>query len=140
MISITHITITIIAMVAIQFLIGFLWYSKFLFGKLFMSLSTNIDFEKIEPKAIRNSFISTGISSLIKAIIIYSISYDLFILQSFYLFKFIVLIPILIVIEMLNDVIWGGKSFKLYLLNATQSFTSIIASFFVAFASYSIFF
>jgi hypothetical protein len=137
--SITHIIITIIAIVLIQFLIGLLWYSKFLFGKLFVSFS-NIDFENVDPKSVKNSFILNGISSLIKAIIIYYISYDLFILQSFYLFKFIVLIPVLLIMEMLNDVIWGEKSFKLYLLNATQSFIAIISSFIVAFVSYSLFF
>lgn len=139
MISTIHLSLTIIAMVAVQFLIGFFWYSKFLFGNLFMSLS-NIDLKKIDSKAVKKSFITSALSSLIKAIVIYSISYDLFILQSFYLFKFIVLIPILVIMEMLNNVIWGGESFKLYAIKATQSFIAIIASFFVAFVSYSVFF
>ncbi len=133
-----HTLTTLSAIIIVQFFIEYIWYSKFLFGNLFVKLS-KFNLEKTDTKSIKKSFVMTIISHFIKAVLIYSLSYDLFILQSFYLFKFILLISFLILIEMFNDVIWNGKSFTLYILNATQTFTVIIASFFVAFVSYSIF-
>jgi hypothetical protein len=128
--------ITIVLMVAIQFIIGFLWYSKFLFGKLFMEL-TNLDFTKIDKKSINASYMKATITAILKAIIIYYLASGLFILQNVSSFIFILLIAILVIVEAFNEHIWSGKSFKLYLLNAAQSFVVIIACFLVAYISYN---
>jgi hypothetical protein len=127
-------------MVILQFLIGFLWYSKFLFGKLFISLSPNIDFESIDSKKMNITYAKAFIAALLKAIIIYSLAGGLLILQNVPSFIFILLIAFLVIIESFNDHIWSGKSFKLYILNAFQSFVVILACFLVAFFSYSTFF
>ncbi|MCL2567103.1 MAG: DUF1761 domain-containing protein [Alphaproteobacteria bacterium] len=137
--SMLYMIITIAVMVCIQFIIGFLWYSKFLFGKLFMSLS-NIDFTKIDNKSLNASYAKALISAILKAVIIYTMAGGMLILQNMPSFIFVLLIAFLVIFESFDDHIWSGKSFKLYLLNACQTFITIIACFLIAFLSYSMFF
>ncbi len=127
---------TIFLMTLTQIVVGNLWYSKILFGNQFIELS-KIDLSKLSKHSIRFSYIKAIISALLKSVVIYMISYDMYLLQAVYVFKIVTLMPLLTAIVMLDDIIWGNKSIKLYIIQASQVFVSLLAAFLVAFITYS---
>ncbi len=107
----------------IGMLIGALWYSPLLFGNLWMRLSgiSSSQIDKMKKSGIAKSyfwaFVMTLIGMYVLAIFINYAGVSRFIsgMGTGILAWLGFIIPIL-----LNDFLWGGKSFKLFLLNAAH--------------------
>ncbi len=109
--------------------LGFLWYSKYLFGTLWMNLS-GITSESLSQGGLKQTIRTTLFSLLFEGIRAYGFAYLLGVMamtslgQAFH-FAFwawlAFMTPILI-----GEVLWQNKSPLLFILNATYQLTASI--------------
>ena len=114
----------------ISMIIGWLWYSPFIFGNLWMKLSgiTEKSHDKMKKdgkigKLFLWSFIFTLISMYVLAYFVKYVSAVSFVdgMQLGFLAWLGFMVPLV-----LNDSLWGGKSLKLFLINAGHHLIAII--------------
>lgn len=109
-------------------IIGSLWYSPLLFGKLWMKLSglSKKDIDKAKKKGMGKIYLAAFIGSIITALVleylIDILGYNDFITGAFSG----LIIWIFIAVVMLNGVLWEGKSVALYLINILYQFVALI--------------
>lgn len=116
----------------VNMIIGALWYSPLLFGKLWMRLSgintKKINAMKKEGKVSKSyfwAFVATLVTSYVLAHFVRYVTATTFAdgaqLALWTWLGFMA--PLL-----LNDVLWGGKSFKLFLLNAAHHLVALVVA------------
>lgn len=126
-----YIFLTIILLTLAQMLIGSLWYSKFLFGNIFMKYS-KLDASAFMPAKVKQSFMLAIGLAIIKSIMIYIITYNVFYMLPQYFFTITIAIVVLAMLLGLDEFIWGNKHIKLVLLNITETGVSILVSLLIA--------
>ena len=113
----------------VSMIIGGLWYSPVLFGKLWMKLS-NISEKQIEEakkKGMAKSYVIMFVSTLVMGYILaHFVGYvqaktvtDAFMLALWTWLGFIVTV-------LISSVLWEGKSYKLYLLNIFHYLVTLV--------------
>ena len=126
-----YIVFIIILIAFAQMLIGSLWYSKFLFGNIFMKYA-KLDAKTFAPEKVKKSFMLAIGLAIIKSIIIYIITYNIFYMLPQYFFTITIAIVVLTMLLGLDEFIWGNKHIKLVLLNITETGVSMLVSFLIA--------
>lgn len=126
-----YIVFIIILITFAQMLIGSLWYSKFLFGNIFMKYS-KLDSSAFTPEKVKKSFMLAIGLAIVKSIVIYIITYNVFYMLPQYFFTITIAIVVLTMLLGFDEFIWGNKHIKLVLLNITETGVSILVSFLIA--------
>ena len=125
------IILTSILLTLIQMGIGWLWYSKFLFGNLFIQYS-NTDTTKITPAHMKKSLMMEAILTFVKSLLIYIITANIVLILPQYFFIITISIIILMMLTNFNDVIWGNKTIELVILNMSHQGTAMLVAFVIA--------
>ena len=114
----------------VSFVIGGLWYSPMLFGKLWMQLSglTNKDMEAAKKKGMTKSYILQFVASLITACVLAHFISLLNIGTVPELFQLVFLAWIgFQAANTVGMVLWEGKPWSLYLLNTASCLVTLAA-------------
>ena len=117
-----------------QFIIGWVWYSKYMFGGLYMSLNQS----KVDATNVKTAFIKQAITMLVRAILIYFIVSEVFFLLPSSFFSIVIAILILVVLVNYESTIWSSESIKGFLLHAGQDVLSMATSFLIALFFYQL--
>ncbi len=109
--------------------VGFLWYSPLLFGKLWMKLSmiSNADIKKAKQKGMTASYLLMIISTLLMSYVLaVFLDYANALTPVAGLATGVLLWLGFVVPLLLGSVLWEGKSWKLYMLNVAYYLVVLI--------------
>ena len=126
--------ISIVVAAILAFIAGWLYYSPWLLGKMYLrEMGWTEEQMKGGPKyGAAKSFGAVFIGELIMAIVAASLMHSLFIVSfSQILILALSLWVAFVVVTKLNDVLFGGKSWKYFAITAGQDLLSILVIFVV---------
>ena len=116
-------TLDVLAAAAAAFVVGFLWYSKSLFGETWMKLSKVKPPKEMNPMYMVYAFASTFVTAYVL---------NIFISASMQPFLTAILLWLgFIGTTSLGSFLWEGKPFNLWILNNAQSIVSLLVMVFV---------
>jgi hypothetical protein len=120
---IVNYTAVIVAAV-VSYIVGALWYSPILFGKLWMKLSgfTKKNAEKAKKKGMTKNYIVAFIAALITA---YVLAWFIGAVGGPYGTAFWIWLGF-IVTTLINNVLWKGESVQLFFLNIAHYLVSLL--------------
>ena len=129
-VAVNYLTVLVAAVTSI--IISGLWYSPLLFGNLWVHLS-GIDMKKVnamkkESKVGRSYFWAFVMTLITCYVLAHFVAYvDATTFGGGAVLAFWVWLGFMVPLS-LNDVLWGGKSFKLFLLNAAHHLIALIVA------------
>ena len=113
--------IGIIVASVVSFIVGFLWYSPFLFGNVWMKLNgvTKKDTEKAKKKGMTKMMLLAFIGTLVTASVlnILIIMSGVSEISTAISLSFIIWLGFIVATTLLGSVLWDNKPWGLFLLN-----------------------
>jgi hypothetical protein len=125
--AINHVAVIVTAIVGM--VIGALWYSKALFGSTWMKLTgmTDKKLKEMQKKGMTKSYVLGFVSLLVMS---YILAYFLKLFDANTMGEgvatgFLIWLGFVATV-MLNSVLWEGKPFKLYFINALHYLVALV--------------
>lgn len=128
--TLTQIMIVLLLTI-IYMAIGTLWYSRWLFGNIWVKLS-NFDSTQVTNSNMKLAFGLGILQKFLKSLLIFYFVINVsFLLPGTYFLLCIILIG-MICLESINDYIWGSKSWILALINCLHIISATLINIMIA--------
>ena len=129
----TGISLVSVVVAAIAaFIAGWLWYSPWLFGKMFMKEmgKTPESITEDDKKGMFKGFAIVLVGEFIMSVVAAALIHSLFITSFSQVFILVLSVWVAFVVATkMNDVLFGGRSFKYFLITVGQDLLSILVIF-----------